>query len=69
MIKDIFLVLMKIFLILYMLINILMYKIDYTYKIFPKNISKLNTKYENTNNNFNIDSIKSLEDYFNKLKK
>ena len=46
-----------------------MYKIDYNNKIFPKNLKELNTNYENTNNNFKIDSIKSLTDYFNKLKK
>ena len=45
-----------------------MYKIDYTYKYFPKNISELNTPIENINN-FKIDSINSLKDYFSKLKK
>ena len=46
-----------------------MYKIDYN-KIFPKNIKELNTPFNNDkNNNFKLDSIKSLINYFNKLKK
>ena len=44
-----------------------MYKIDYKY--FPKNILELNAPIENINNNFKIDSINSLKDYFSKLKK
>ena len=43
-----------------------MYKIDYN-KIFPKNIKELNTPFKNKNNNFKIDSIKLLTNYFNKL--
>ena len=46
-----------------------MYKIDYSNKIFPKNIEGLNTEYENANNNFKINTVESLENYFNKLKK
>ena len=47
----------------------IMYKIDYNNKIFPKNIKELNTPFKNKSNNFKLDSIKSLIDYFNKLKK
>ena len=38
-----------------------MYKIDY--KIFPRNIEELGTIYD-----FKINSIESLENYFNKNK-
>ena len=38
------------------------------YKLyFPKNIKELNKNFEN--NNFKINSIKNLENYFKKLKK
>ena len=47
----------------------MIYEIDYNNKIFPRNIEELNTAYENKNNNFNMNSIESLKDYFNKLKK
>ena len=47
-----------------------MYKIDYNNKYFPKNLEELGTPYENNNNNnFKIESIESLTNYFNKLKK
>ena len=46
-----------------------MYKIDYNNKIFPKNINELNKSFENKNNTFKIDTIKSLTNYFKKLKK
>ena len=46
-----------------------MYKIDYNNKYFPKNISELNTQFEYKNSNFNLNSIESLKDYFNKLNK
>ena len=40
------------------------------YKLhFPKNIKELNKNFENKNNNFKINSIKNLENYFKKLKK
>ena len=40
------------------------------YKLyFPKNIKELNKNFENKNNNFKINSIKNLENYFYKLKK
>ena len=40
------------------------------YKIyFPKNIKELNKNFENKNNNFKINSIKNLENYFKRLKK
>ena len=40
------------------------------YKLYlPKNIKELNKKFQNKNNNFKIDSIKLLTNYFNKLKK
>ena len=39
------------------------------YKLyFPKNIKELNKNYENKNNNFRINSIENLENYFEKLK-
>ena len=39
------------------------------YKLyFPKNIKELNKNFENENNNFKINSIKNLENYFKKLK-
>ena len=39
------------------------------YKLyFPKNIKELNKNFENKNNNFKINSIKNLENYFKKLK-
>ena len=47
-----------------------MYKIDnYNKQFFPKNIHELIIKFENKNNNFEIDSVKSLTIYFSKLKK
>ena len=47
-----------------------MHKIDnYNKQFFPKNIHELIKKFENKNNNFKIDSIKSLTNYFSKLKK
>ena len=48
-----------------------MYKIDYNNnnnKFFPKNTKELNKKFENKNN-FKLDSIKLLTNYFKKLKK
>ena len=40
------------------------------YKLyFTKNIKELNKNFENKNNNFKINSIKNLENYFKKLKK
>ena len=40
------------------------------YKLyFPKNIKELNKNFENKNNNFKINSIRNLENYFKKLKK
>ena len=39
------------------------------YKLYlPKNIKELNKKFENKNVNFNIDPIKLLTNYFNRLK-
>ena len=39
------------------------------YKLyFPKNIKELNKNFENKHNNFKINSIKNLENYFKKLK-
>ena len=35
---------------------------------FPKNIKELDRNFENENNNFKINSIKNLENYFKKLK-
>ena len=47
-----------------------MYKINNYYKqFFPKNIHELTKNFENENDNFKIDSIKSLTNYFSKLKK
>ena len=46
-----------------------MYKLDHNKKFFSKNILDLDKKFENKNNNFKIDSIKSLTNYFKKLKK
>ena len=46
-----------------------MYKIDYSNKIFPKNIEELCTEYDNKNSNFKINTIESLTNYFDKLKK
>ena len=43
----------------------------YMYNIklyFPKNIKELNRDFENKDNNFKINSIKTLENYFKKLK-
>ena len=45
-----------------------MYKIDYHNKIFPKNLKDLNKPFNNTNNKFELDTIKSLTNYFKKLK-
>ena len=45
-----------------------MYKIgDYKEKFFPKNVLDLNKNFENENNNFKIDNVKSLTNYFKKL--
>ena len=39
------------------------------YKLyFPKNIKELNKNFENKNNKFKIDTIKSSTNYFKKLK-
>ena len=46
-----------------------MYKLDHNKKHFPKNIKELNKNFENKNNNFKIDSVKLLKEYFSKLKK
>ena len=40
----------------------------YNNKIFPKNIKELNKIFENKNNKFKIDTIKSLTFYFRKLR-
>ena len=45
-----------------------MHKLDHNKKYFPKNIKELNKNFEN-NNNFKINSIKLLINYFKKLKK
>ena len=47
-----------------------MHKLDHNKKYFPKNIKELNKNFENknNNNNFKIDSVKLLKDYFSKLK-
>ena len=45
-----------------------MYKLDHNKKYFPKNIKELNKNFENKNNNFKIDSVKLLKDYFSKSK-
>ena len=45
-----------------------MYKLDYNKKLLSQNIFDLNKKFI-YNNNFKIDSIKNLENYFKKLKK
>ena len=42
---------------------------NYINQFFPKNIHELTKKFENTNNDFKIDSFKSLKNYFSKLKK
>ena len=40
------------------------------YKLyFPKNIKESIKNFENKNNNFKINSIKNLENYFKKFKK
>ena len=36
---------------------------------FPKNVKELNKNFEDKNNNFKINSVKNLENYFKKLKK
>ena len=36
---------------------------------FPNNIEELNKSFENKNNKFKIDTIKSLTNYFKKLRK
>ena len=46
-----------------------MYNLDHNKKFFPKNILDLNKKFENKNNNFKIDNVKLLKDYFLELKK
>ena len=46
-----------------------MYKLNYNKKYFPKNIKELNINFENNNNNFKINSIELLTNYFKKLKK
>ena len=45
-----------------------MYKLDHK-KFLPRNILDLNKKFENKNNNFKINSIELLTNYFKKLKK
>ena len=48
----------------------MMYKIgNYNSQFFPKNIYELTKKFENKKNNFKVDSIKTLTNYFSKLKK
>ena len=47
----------------------MIYEIDYSNKYFPKNIRELGTIYECKNSNFKINTVESLEKYFNKLKK
>ena len=40
------------------------------YKLyFPRKIKELNNNFKNKNNNFKINSIKNLENYFKKFKK
>ena len=47
-----------------------MYKIgNHNNQFFPKNIHELTKKFENNNISFKIYSIKSLTNYFSKLKK
>ena len=46
-----------------------MYKLDHKKKFLPRNILDLNKKFENNNNNFKINSIELLTNYFKKLKK
>ena len=46
-----------------------MYKLDHNKKYLPKNILDLNKTFIYSKNNFEIDSIKNLENYFKKLKK
>ena len=46
-----------------------MYKLDHNKKFLPRNILDLNKKFENKNNNFKINSIELLTNYFKKLKK
>ena len=45
-----------------------MYKLDHNKRIFTRNILELNKKLK-IKNNFKIDTIKSLTNYFKKLKK
>ena len=45
-----------------------MYKLDHNKKYFPRNIKELNKNYENENNNFKINFIELLTNYFKKLK-
>ena len=46
-----------------------MYKLDHNKKYFPKNIKELNKNFINNNNNFEINSVELLTNYFKKLKK
>ena len=46
-----------------------MYKLDHNKKFLPRNLLEFNEKFGNKNNNFKIHSIKSLTNYFKKLKK
>ena len=45
-----------------------MYKLDHNKKYLPKNILDLNKTFIYSKNNFKIDSIKNLKNYFKKLK-
>ena len=45
-----------------------MYKLDHNKKYFPKITKELNKNFENENNNFKINSIELLTNYFKKLK-
>ena len=44
-----------------------MYKVDFNNKIFPKIILELNKKFDNSSNNFKLNTVKSLINYFEKL--
>ena len=43
-------------------------KLTIIIKSFQKNLKELNKRFQNKNNNFKIDSIKLLINYFEKLK-
>ena len=45
-----------------------MYKLDHNKNFLPRNILDLNKKFENKNNNFKINPIELLANYFKKLK-